>query len=79
MSLIGDKWQKHPIVTGPEAPSVPAIGCLRGVYFKDPNGYQWVFSVATVTTEKSNSYLSCLTSQKTPSLRDCCELRNSRY
>ena len=47
VSLIGDKWQKHPIVTGPEAPSMLGINYLRRGYFKDAKGYQWDFGVAT--------------------------------
>ncbi|KAK4806974.1 hypothetical protein QYF61_027341 [Mycteria americana] len=42
VSLTGNKWQKHPNVTGPEA-----LG-----YFKNPKGYRWAFGVATVDAEK---------------------------
>lgn len=52
VSLTGDKWEKHPIVTGPEAPCMLGIDYLRRGCFKDPKGYQWVFGVATVNTEK---------------------------
>jgi len=39
VSLTEDKWEKHPIMTGPEAPSILGIDCLRRRYFKDPKGY----------------------------------------
>ncbi|GAB0208544.1 hypothetical protein GRJ2_003320100 [Grus japonensis] len=52
VSLTGDKWEKHPIVTGPEAPCILGIDYLRRGYFKDPKGYRWAFGVATVNTEK---------------------------
>ncbi|GAB0207603.1 hypothetical protein GRJ2_003226000 [Grus japonensis] len=52
VSLTGDKWEKHPIVTGPEAPWILGIDYLRRGYFKDPKGYRWAFGVATVNTEK---------------------------
>ncbi|XP_010561942.1 PREDICTED: uncharacterized protein LOC104829417 [Haliaeetus leucocephalus] len=47
VSLTGDKWEKHPIVTGPEAPCILGIDYLRRGYFKDPKEYQWAFGVAT--------------------------------
>ena len=52
VSLTGDKWEKHSIVTSPEAPCILGIDYLRRGYFKDPKGYRWVFGVATVNTEK---------------------------
>ena len=52
VSLTGDKWEKHSIVTGPESPCILGIDYLRRGYFKDPKGYRWVFGVATVNTEK---------------------------
>ncbi|KAK4806213.1 hypothetical protein QYF61_001136 [Mycteria americana] len=52
MSLTGDKWQRHPIVTGLEAPCILGIDYLRRGYFRDPKGYRWAFGVATVNTEK---------------------------
>ena len=52
VSLTGDKREKHPIVTGPEAPCILGIDYLRRGYFKDRKGYRWVFGVATVNTEK---------------------------
>ena len=45
-------WQKHPIVTGPEAPYILGIDYLRRGYFKDPKGYRWAFGIAAVDTER---------------------------
>ena len=39
VSLTGNEWQKHPIVTGPEAPCILGIDYLRRGYFKDPKEY----------------------------------------
>jgi len=36
VSLTGQEWQKHPIVTGPEAPRILGIDYLRRGYFKNP-------------------------------------------
>ena len=52
VSLTEDMWEKHPIVTGPEAPCILGTDCLRTGYFKDPKGNQWTFGVATMNTEK---------------------------
>jgi len=52
VSLTGQEWQKHPIVTGPEAPCILGIDCLRRGYFKDPKGYQWAFGIAALEMEK---------------------------
>ncbi|GAB0199277.1 hypothetical protein GRJ2_002393100 [Grus japonensis] len=52
VSLTGDKWEKHPIVTSPEAPCILGIDYLRRGSFKDPKGYKWAFGVATVNAEK---------------------------
>ena len=60
VSLTGDKGQKHPIVTGPEAPCILGIDYLRRGYFKDPKGYPWAFGVATVNTEKIKQLSSTL-------------------
>ncbi|RMC09972.1 hypothetical protein DUI87_12762 [Hirundo rustica rustica] len=51
VSLTGNGWQKHPIVTGPEAPCILGIDYLRNGYFKDPKGYCWPFGIAAVETE----------------------------
>ncbi|KAK4819239.1 hypothetical protein QYF61_027193 [Mycteria americana] len=40
VSLTGNEWQKHTIVTGPEAPCILGIDSLRRGYFKDPKGYR---------------------------------------
>ena len=52
VSLTGQDWQKHPIVTGPEAPCILGIDYLRKGYFKDRKGYRWAFGIATVETEE---------------------------
>ena len=51
MSLIGNEWEEHPIVTGPEAPCILCIDYLNRGYFKDPKGYRWVFGIAAVEVE----------------------------
>jgi len=38
VSLTGQEWQKHTIVSSPEAPCILGIDCLRRGYFKDPRG-----------------------------------------
>ena len=52
MSLTGNKWQKHPVVTGPKAPCILGIDYLTRGYFKDPKGYWWSFDIAAVETEE---------------------------
>ncbi|KAK4806844.1 LOW QUALITY PROTEIN: hypothetical protein QYF61_012565 [Mycteria americana] len=52
VSLTGNEWQKHPIVTGPEAPCILGIDYLRRGYFKDPKGYRWAFGRAALETEE---------------------------
>ncbi|KAK4810757.1 hypothetical protein QYF61_007731 [Mycteria americana] len=52
VSLNGNEWQKHPIVTGPEAPCILGIDYLRRGYFKDPKGYWWTFGIAALETEE---------------------------
>ncbi|KAK4811001.1 hypothetical protein QYF61_014473 [Mycteria americana] len=52
VSLTGNEWQKHPIVTGPEAPCILGIDYLRRGYFKDPKGYWWAFGIAALETEE---------------------------
>jgi len=44
VSLTGQEWQKHPIVTGPEAPCILGVDYLRRGYFKDPRGYRWALA-----------------------------------
>ncbi|RMC21414.1 hypothetical protein DUI87_02279 [Hirundo rustica rustica] len=51
VSLTGNEWKRHPIVTGPEAPCILGIDFLRNGYFKDPKGFRWAFGVAAVETE----------------------------
>ncbi|KAK4811303.1 hypothetical protein QYF61_023355 [Mycteria americana] len=52
VSLTGSEWQKHPIVTGPEAPCILGIDYLRRGYFKDPKGYRWAFGIAALEMEE---------------------------
>jgi len=52
VSLTGKEWQKHPIVTGPEAPCILGIDYLRRGYFKDPKGYQRAFGIAALEMEE---------------------------
>ncbi|GAB0189129.1 hypothetical protein GRJ2_001378200 [Grus japonensis] len=51
-SLTGNEWEKHPIVTGPEAPCILGIDYLRKGYFKDPKGYRWAFGIAALEAEE---------------------------
>ncbi|RMC09932.1 hypothetical protein DUI87_12719 [Hirundo rustica rustica] len=51
VSLTGKEWEKHRIVTGPEAPCILGIDYLRSGYFKDPKGLRWAFGIAAVVTE----------------------------
>ncbi|RMC21894.1 hypothetical protein DUI87_02765 [Hirundo rustica rustica] len=50
VSLTGNEWKRHPIVTGPEAPCILGIDFLRNGYFKDPKGFRWAFGIAAVET-----------------------------
>ncbi|TRZ08156.1 hypothetical protein HGM15179_018949 [Zosterops borbonicus] len=52
LSLAGNEWLKHPIVTGPEALCILGIDYLRRGYFKDPKGHCWGFGIAAVKTEE---------------------------
>ncbi|GAB0208368.1 hypothetical protein GRJ2_003302500 [Grus japonensis] len=52
VSLTGNEWQKHPIVTRLEAPCILGIDYLRRGYFKDPKGYQCAFAVAALEMEE---------------------------
>ncbi|KAK4807215.1 hypothetical protein QYF61_024335 [Mycteria americana] len=52
VSLTGNEWQKHPIVTGPEAPCILGLDYLRRGYFKDLKGYRWAFGIAALETEE---------------------------
>ncbi|RMC20852.1 hypothetical protein DUI87_01705 [Hirundo rustica rustica] len=51
VSLTGKELEKHPIVTGPEAPCILGIDYLQSGYFKDPKGLRWAFGIAAVVTE----------------------------
>ncbi|KAF4797056.1 hypothetical protein TURU_077931 [Turdus rufiventris] len=51
VSLTGKGWQKHTIVTGPEAPCILGIDFLKNGYYKDPKGFRWAFGIAAVAAE----------------------------
>ncbi|GAB0209617.1 hypothetical protein GRJ2_003427400 [Grus japonensis] len=53
VSLTGNEWQKHPIVTGPEAPCILGIDYLWRGYFKDPKVYRWAFGIAALEMEET--------------------------
>lgn len=40
VSMTGKEWQKHPVVTGPEAPCILGIDFLLNGYYKNPKGLQ---------------------------------------
>ncbi|KAK4827391.1 hypothetical protein QYF61_017796 [Mycteria americana] len=52
VSLTGNEWQKHPIVTGPEALCILGTDYLRRGYFKDRKGYWWAFGIAALEMEE---------------------------
>jgi len=52
VSLTGQEWQKHPIVTVAEAPCILGVDYLRRGYFKDPKGYRWAFGIAALEMEE---------------------------
>ncbi|GAB0208641.1 hypothetical protein GRJ2_003329800 [Grus japonensis] len=68
VSLTGNDWQKHPIVTGPEAPCILGIDYLRRGYFKDPKGYRWAFGVAALEMEEIEPLSSLPGPSEDPSL-----------
>ncbi|TRZ19873.1 hypothetical protein HGM15179_007241 [Zosterops borbonicus] len=51
VSLTRKEWQKHPIVTGPEAPCILGVDFLQNGYYKDPEGLRWAFGIAAVEAE----------------------------
>ena len=52
LSLTGNEWEKHPIVTGPEAPCILGIEYLRRGYFKNPKVYWRAFGIAALEMEE---------------------------
>ena len=52
MNFTGQEWQKHPIMTGPEALCILGIDYIRRGYFKDEKGYQWAFGIAALEMEE---------------------------
>ncbi|TRZ08103.1 hypothetical protein HGM15179_019006 [Zosterops borbonicus] len=51
VSLTRKEWQKHPIVTGPEALCILGIDFLWNGYYKEPKGLRWAFGIAAVEAE----------------------------
>ncbi|RMC11952.1 hypothetical protein DUI87_11082 [Hirundo rustica rustica] len=51
VSQTGKEWEKHPIVTGPEAPCILGTDFLRNGYYKDPKGLRWAFGIAAIEAE----------------------------
>ncbi|GAB0207804.1 hypothetical protein GRJ2_003246100 [Grus japonensis] len=68
VSLTGNDWQKHPIVTGPEAPCILGIDYLRKGYFKDPKGYRWAFGIAALEMEEIEPLSSLPSLSEDPSV-----------
>ncbi|GAB0204671.1 hypothetical protein GRJ2_002932700 [Grus japonensis] len=60
VSLTGNDWQKHPIVTGPEAPCMRGIDCLWRGYFKDIKGITMDFWTLETEEIKQLSILPSL-------------------
>lgn len=50
-SPTGNEWQKLPTATGPEAPFILGIDCLRRGYLKDPKGCQWTSVIVALDME----------------------------
>ena len=67
VSLTGEGWQKHPIVTGPEAPCILGIDFLRSGYYKDPKGFRWAFGIAAVAVEGIKQFNNLLGLSENPS------------
>ncbi|GAB0209207.1 hypothetical protein GRJ2_003386400 [Grus japonensis] len=53
VSLTGNEWQKHPTMSGPEAPCILGIDYLRRRYFKDPEEYLWAFGIDALESEET--------------------------
>ncbi|GAB0195042.1 hypothetical protein GRJ2_001969500 [Grus japonensis] len=68
VSLTGKEWQKHPIVTGPEAPCISGIDYLWKGYFKDPKGYWWAFGIAALEAEEMEPLSSLPSLSEDPSV-----------
>ncbi|KAK4807090.1 hypothetical protein QYF61_018431 [Mycteria americana] len=86
VSLTGDKWQKHPIVTGPEAPStvntekIKQLSTLPGLS-EDPSVVgllrveEQQVPIATRTRVKVNSRLSW--PEQSHATSECCWIRHA--
>lgn len=59
VSLRGNKWQNHLLVTGLEAPFTLSMDNFRIGYCKDPAGYWCTFDLASVDVEKIKRLFIC--------------------
>lgn len=66
VSLMGNKWQKHPIVANLEAPHI--LGTIPKGYFKDPKGYECAFGIAAVGANKNKQLPTSSSLEKDPSV-----------
>ncbi|KAK4828031.1 hypothetical protein QYF61_022808 [Mycteria americana] len=65
VSLTGNEWQKHSIVTGPEIPCILGIDYLRRGYLKDSKEYWWAFGIAALEMEEIHRIIESLRLEKT--------------
>lgn len=56
--INGNKWEKYPTVTGPDALCILGMDYLKKGCFKDPKRYRWASAIAAVETE--GTLHSCL-------------------
>jgi len=71
VSRTGNEWQKHPVLTGPEAPCILGIHCLRRGCFEDPEGTGGLLVELSWRRRKFNSCLPCPVSRRTLLLWGC--------
>ena len=67
VSLIGDKWQKYPTVTGPEALCILSADYLRRRFPQRPKRVLVDFGVATVDAERIKRLYTFLSLLEDPS------------
>ena len=68
VSLTGNEWEKHHIVTGPEALCILGIHILRRGYFKDPKRYRWALGIAALEMEEMEQLSALPGLSKDPSV-----------
>ncbi|GAB0197914.1 hypothetical protein GRJ2_002256800 [Grus japonensis] len=68
VSLTGNEREKHPIVTGPEAPCILGIDYLQRRYIEDPKGYRWPFGIAALEVEEIETLSSLPSLSEDPSV-----------